>query len=71
MRGRVKPGIELKISYFETMLKYRFFQKLKLLGNDEFDHFTIFLTMSIKRVIESMTLDRIEWRKRIHMIDPN
>lgn len=70
MGGRVKPEIELKISCFDIMLKYWFFQKLKLLGNGEFDHLTIFVTMSIKRVTKSMNLDRIEWRKRIHMIDP-
>ena len=26
--------------------------------------------MSIKGVIKSMTLDRVEWRKRIYMADP-
>ena len=26
--------------------------------------------MSIREVIESMTSDRIEWRKRIHVTDP-
>ena len=27
--------------------------------------------MLIKKVIESMTLSRIEWQKRIHMADPD
>ena len=27
--------------------------------------------MSITGVKESMTLDRVEWRKRIHMANPN
>ena len=40
MEGRVKPGIELKISYSDTMLNYRLSQKLKLLGNCEFNHLT-------------------------------
>ena len=27
--------------------------------------------MSIKNIIESMTLDRIEWRKIIHVANPD
>ena len=27
--------------------------------------------ISIKRVTESMPFDRVEWRKRIHMTNPN
>ena len=27
--------------------------------------------LSIKEVTKNMTLDRIEWRKRIHMTDSN
>ena len=27
--------------------------------------------MSIREVIESITSDKIEWRKRIHVNDPN
>ena len=27
--------------------------------------------MSIKEAIEAMTSDRIEWGKRIHVVDPN
>ena len=45
MGGRVKPGIELKISCSNTMLNYRLSQKLKLLGNSEFNHLTISLTI--------------------------
>ena len=47
MRGRVKPGIELRISCSDTMLNYQLSQKFKLLGNDELNHLTINLTMSI------------------------
>ena len=32
--------IELKISCFNTMLNYRFSQKLKLLGYNKFNHLT-------------------------------
>ena len=45
MRGRVKLGIELRISCSDTMLNYWLSQKLKLLGNDEFNHLTISLTV--------------------------
>ena len=45
MGDRVKPRIELKISYYDTMLNYRLSQKLKLLGNGEFNHLTISLTL--------------------------
>ena len=44
MGGRVKLGIELKISYSDTMWNYRLSQKFKLLGNGEFNHLTISLT---------------------------
>ena len=44
MGGRVKPGIELRISYSNTMLNYRFSQKFKLLENGEFNHLTVSLT---------------------------
>jgi len=27
--------------------------------------------MLINEVTESMTLDRVEWKKRLHMTDPN
>ena len=47
MGDRVKPAIELKISYYDTMLNYRLSQKLKLLGNDEFSHLTINLTLPL------------------------
>ena len=41
----MKTGIELRISCFDTMLNYRLSQKLKLLGNGEFNHLTIILTI--------------------------
>ena len=44
MGGRVKPGIELRISCSDIMLNYRLSQKLKLLGNGEFNYLTISLT---------------------------
>ena len=44
MGGRVKLGIELRISYSDTILNYRFSQKFKLLENGEFNHLTINLT---------------------------
>ena len=44
MEGRVKLGIELKISYSDTMLNYRLSQKFKMLGNSEFNHLIISLT---------------------------
>ena len=44
MGGGVKPGIKLKISCSDTILNYRLSQKLKLLGNDEFNHLIISLT---------------------------
>ena len=47
MKGRVKSGIELRISCSNIMLNYRLSQKLKLLGNDEFNHLTISLTRCI------------------------
>ena len=40
----MKTGIKLRISCSDTMLNYRLSQKLKLLGNDEFNHLTISLT---------------------------
>ena len=46
MEGRVKPGIELKISCSNTVLNYRLSQKFKLLGNDEFNHLIISLTIA-------------------------
>ena len=44
MGGRVKLGIELGISCSDTMLNYRMSQKLKLLGNGEFNYLTTSLT---------------------------
>ena len=44
---KLEPGIELRISCSNIMLNYRLSQKLKLLGNDEFNHLTINLTYAI------------------------
>ena len=41
----MKLGIELRISYSDTMLNYLLSQKFKLLGNNEFNHLTISLTL--------------------------
>ena len=47
MGGRIKLGIERRISCSDTMLNYRLSQKLKLklLENGEFNHLTISLTI--------------------------
>ena len=51
MGGRVKEtGIELMTSYFDTMLNYRLSQKLKLLGNGEFNHLIISLTVKSREI---------------------
>ena len=44
----MKTRIELRISYSDTMLNYRFSQKFKLLGNSEFNHLTIIQTYYVK-----------------------
>ena len=48
MGGRIKLGIKLMISCFYIMLNYQLFKKFKLIGNDEFNHLTIVLTLLIK-----------------------
>ena len=45
MGGRAKVGIERRSSCSDAMLNYRFSQKHKLLGNSEFSHLTIILTL--------------------------
>ena len=43
MGGRMEEtGIELRTSYFDTMLNYRLSQKLKLLEYDKFNHLTTY-----------------------------
>jgi hypothetical protein len=42
--GNVEFGFELGITYSNIIINYRFSQKLKLLGNDEFNHLTNILT---------------------------
>ena len=64
MEGRVKPGIELRISYFDTMLNYRLSQKVKLLGNDEFNHLTINLTtLTLAFYMKRMMVDQVMVQK--------
>ena len=46
MRGKIKIGIELEISYSDTMLNYWLFQKFKLLENCEFNYITTILRRS-------------------------
>ena len=43
----MKTGIKLRISYSDTILNYQLSQKLKLLGNDEFNHLIIILTLPL------------------------
>ncbi len=57
MRGRVKSGFELEITCFnDTMRNYRLSQKLKLLGNGEFNHLIDILTISTHK-LKPMHLD--------------
>ena len=55
MEGKGKIEIKLKIFYSDTMINYRLSQKLTLLGNGEFNHLTIILTIIIK-LKESLVL---------------
>ena len=47
----LKLEIELGIFCSDTMLNYRLSQKLKLLGNCEFNHLTISLTLITKEIV--------------------
>ena len=58
MGGTVKTGIKLKISYSDTILNYQLSQKLKLLGNDEFNHLIIILT--ILKGVQGLTCWRVK-----------
>ena len=40
----VETGFKLRITCSDIMITYQLSQKLKLLGNDEFNHLTIILT---------------------------
>lgn len=51
MKYRAKTGIKLKISCFDTIINYRMFQKLMLLGNGELNHLTTILTTTILQII--------------------
>ena len=55
MEGKGKIEIKLRIFYSDTMINYRLSQKLTLLGNGEFYHLTIILTIIIK-LKESLVL---------------
>ena len=48
----METGIELSISCSDTMINYQFSQKLKLLGNSEFNHLIIILTSNNKILLE-------------------
>ncbi len=45
MGDRAETCFELRITYFGIMINYRLFQKFKLLGEGEFNHLTIILTL--------------------------
>lgn len=49
MGGRLENnGIKLRNPHFDTIINYQFSQKLKLLGNGEFNYSTIILEISYK-----------------------
>ena len=50
MGGRVEIGFELGITCSDTMINYQLFRKLKLLGNDDFNHLTIILIVCMEFV---------------------
>ena len=47
MRGTVEIGFKLKITYLDTIINYRLFQKFKLLRNGKFKYLAIILTNKI------------------------
>ncbi len=51
--GRVKSGFELKTTCFDTIINYHLSQKLKLFGNDEFNHLNIIQTRILFEYIGS------------------
>jgi hypothetical protein len=46
----VEIGFELGITCSDTMINYQLFRKLKLLGNDNFNHLTIILIVCMEFV---------------------
>ena len=68
MGGRVKPGIELRISCSDTMLNYRLSQKLKLLGNGEFNHLTISLTKP-NIIVPGGCHTTFRYAKRVYIVE--
>ena len=74
MRGRVESEFELGIKCFDTIINYRFFQKLKLLGNDEFNHLTNILTRSItddqeKKYISSSVMSNVRLKNGVWVLE--
>ena len=72
MRGRVKLGIEFKISCSDTMLNYWLSQKVKLLENGEFNHLTISLTKNFHSVWDfsnKMVIPYIGLWRFMHLIN--
>ena len=59
MGGKVKPGIELKISCSDIILNYQLSQKFKFLGNGEFNHLTINLTPLSSKYIQLRLLHQL------------
>ena len=63
MRVTNAPIRKSELAQVEGMKKSRGRPKITLIE-------VIKMEMSIKGVIKSMTLDRVEWRKIIYMVDP-
>jgi len=65
MGGKVeKIEIELRISCSNTMLNYQFFQKLKQLGYDKFNHLT---TYSLHYVIKIISLSSVKQMEPLNL----
>lgn len=56
----MKIGIELRISYSDPMLNYKFSQELKILGHGEFNYLTIILTHNNKQKNKRLSIADIE-----------
>ena len=58
----METGNEFKTSCSDTMLNYRFLQKVKLLGNDEFNHhLTIILTILNQKLRHAVCRILFSW----------
>ena len=53
MEHKVETGFKLRTSYSDNIINYRLSQKLKLLGNSEFNHLTIILTPTTRKLSEN------------------